>query len=658
MTDSINANVVVSMPSQLFTMARSFKAVANGKIYIGKIDTDPVNPENQIQVYVENEDGAHVPVSQPIIINAAGYPVYNGQIAKFVTVQGHSMAVYDPYGSQQFYFPNILKYDPDQLQLRLSSPDGFKLIGQCDSFDELRSIVPEFEGQRILLKGWHSGSLLGGGEFIAKATSDLDDGGVVAGSGALKWVRSAFDITPEDFGVTPSDTDTLYGLQGAVNAASKFGVRVIITEEMVYPISDNIVVPSNVTMEWLKPSFITLTAKSTIGGVIAVLGTYSNPVDNVRFINPHIDGGNIGYPTYDVQGENGISGSKCRNVLSIGGVIRNCRRGSSSQYSSGGKAFNWEYGVDNIRIEGAKVESCSSAFEFVGRENGVGEWTTATDVHYYNCSAENCDRVIRNVREMVTPSYATDISFGSFKDIYALNCGLGSVPGKELDEGLVLLDRSADIDVELTAMNSANYGTIDSPLRVRRGYNNKINIMFNGVCRVDVNLKGPNNAQPSGELRGNHINIQHIGACTNIVDITHGDNKIIGNHISITAGTLIGNLLTDSCDAQPQIVTVTNGVSGVSVSGSLNDIFDNFNGGFPSGTSATTIGNVRINSTSFSFSNDSTRLLSSNRLRLGSYDTDKIELTNLSMKLTLPTSATGLASGECYWNNNVLTRVP
>lgn len=59
MTD-ITANVIVSMPSQLFTMARSFKAVANGKIYIGKIDTDPVNPENQIQVYVENEDGSHV----------------------------------------------------------------------------------------------------------------------------------------------------------------------------------------------------------------------------------------------------------------------------------------------------------------------------------------------------------------------------------------------------------------------------------------------------------------------------------------------------------------------------------------------------------------------------------------------------------------------
>ncbi|NJQ76693.1 right-handed parallel beta-helix repeat-containing protein [Escherichia coli] len=118
MTD-ITANVIVSMPSQLFTMARSFKAVANGKIYIGKIDTDPVNPENQIQVYVENEDGSHIPVSQPIIINAAGYPVYNGQIAKFVTVQGHSMAVYDTYGAQQFYFPNVLKYDPDQFRQEL-----------------------------------------------------------------------------------------------------------------------------------------------------------------------------------------------------------------------------------------------------------------------------------------------------------------------------------------------------------------------------------------------------------------------------------------------------------------------------------------------------------------------------------------------------------
>ncbi len=112
----INPNVVVSMPAQLFTLRRKFQACTNGKIYIGKIDTDPTVPENQVKVYIENEDGSTVPVAQPIIINQSGFPVYNGQIAKFVTVEGHSMAVYDAYGAQQFYFPNILKYNPDRFK--------------------------------------------------------------------------------------------------------------------------------------------------------------------------------------------------------------------------------------------------------------------------------------------------------------------------------------------------------------------------------------------------------------------------------------------------------------------------------------------------------------------------------------------------------------
>ncbi|HHN8401552.1 TPA: phage head-binding domain-containing protein [Morganella morganii] len=129
MSENIIPNCVISMPSQLFTLARKFQAASNGKIFIGKIDTDPTIPENQIQVYLENEDGTTVPVSQPLIINQAGYPVYNGQIAKFVTVQGHSMAVYDSYGAQQFYYPNVLKYDPDQFEKRLNNKGGDKLVG-------------------------------------------------------------------------------------------------------------------------------------------------------------------------------------------------------------------------------------------------------------------------------------------------------------------------------------------------------------------------------------------------------------------------------------------------------------------------------------------------------------------------------------------------
>ncbi|EHW6193640.1 phage tail protein, partial [Salmonella enterica] len=73
--------------------------------------------------------GSHVQITQPLIINAAGKIVYNGQLVKVVTVKGHSMAIYDAYGYQVDYIANVLKYDPDQLEYRLSQPDGYLLVG-------------------------------------------------------------------------------------------------------------------------------------------------------------------------------------------------------------------------------------------------------------------------------------------------------------------------------------------------------------------------------------------------------------------------------------------------------------------------------------------------------------------------------------------------
>ena len=39
------------------------------------------------------------------------------------------MAVYDANNVQQFYFPNVLKYDPDQLRQELESDTGINIIG-------------------------------------------------------------------------------------------------------------------------------------------------------------------------------------------------------------------------------------------------------------------------------------------------------------------------------------------------------------------------------------------------------------------------------------------------------------------------------------------------------------------------------------------------
>ncbi|MEY0600189.1 phage tailspike protein, partial [Providencia alcalifaciens] len=191
-------NVVVSMPSQQFTLARKFQAASNGKIYIGKIDTDPTIPENQIQVYLENEDGSTIPVAQPLIINQAGFPVYNGQIAKFVTVEGHSMAVYDSYGAQQFYYPNVLKYDPDQFKYRLEEGDGYKNIGSFSSISELRQYNASSlnTGSRVLVDSYIESKGYGGGFFRYDAdNTDADDGVMIIAptSGVGRFVREVLD---------------------------------------------------------------------------------------------------------------------------------------------------------------------------------------------------------------------------------------------------------------------------------------------------------------------------------------------------------------------------------------------------------------------------------------------------------------------------------
>ncbi|EIM4273703.1 hypothetical protein QYK69_003560 [Salmonella enterica] len=227
MTD-ITANVVVSNPRPIFTESRSFKAVANGKIYIGKIDTDPVNPANQIPVYIENEDGSHVQIAQPLIINSAGKIVYNGQLVKIVTVQGHSMAIYDAYGFQVDYIANVLKYDPDQLRQELAEPDGSKKVGYKDSnvYDtlnrhdnELAKLELKFKsfqamrdddsneiGDYALLTGWHEeyqGHGAGVFQCVDK-TGLTDDGGTIAVGSTYAWKRITGPGDATEFGVVPN----------------------------------------------------------------------------------------------------------------------------------------------------------------------------------------------------------------------------------------------------------------------------------------------------------------------------------------------------------------------------------------------------------------------------------------------------------------------
>ncbi|ULJ33415.1 hypothetical protein [Klebsiella quasipneumoniae] len=88
--------------------------------------------------------------------------------------------------------------DGDTLRQNLGSGEGFALVGRVSSFAALRSVVPSYVGQRILLashyEGWNALAHApgGGGEFVARAGTATDDGGytcVPTGQTAFYWQR-------------------------------------------------------------------------------------------------------------------------------------------------------------------------------------------------------------------------------------------------------------------------------------------------------------------------------------------------------------------------------------------------------------------------------------------------------------------------------------
>ena len=137
------ADILVTSPYRPFTLPSQFKAVFNGFIYCGTVDS--VDPSvSQVQVYKVNEDGSRIQVAQPLRTNAGGYLVYNGQPAKFVTNSNHSLLVRDSLGAQIWYAPNMAEIDPQSFADLLAGSGGAGLIGTETGTvaSDLKSKVP------------------------------------------------------------------------------------------------------------------------------------------------------------------------------------------------------------------------------------------------------------------------------------------------------------------------------------------------------------------------------------------------------------------------------------------------------------------------------------------------------------------------------------
>lgn len=99
------------------------------------------------------------------------------------------------------------------LKDALGRKDGFKFVGECVSMAELRTVVPEFDGQPIILRGYYADQPYNESVvYIWNATSTTtDDGGryvkadsLTTGRWVLKHDGSVFDVRL--FGARPSAT--------------------------------------------------------------------------------------------------------------------------------------------------------------------------------------------------------------------------------------------------------------------------------------------------------------------------------------------------------------------------------------------------------------------------------------------------------------------
>ena len=77
--------------------------ISLGKIYVGVPDTDPLIEENQKLLYVRQEDGTEVYVSQPVYTNAGGVPVYEGSPVTLLVSGNYSLSVLTSENVQAYY---------------------------------------------------------------------------------------------------------------------------------------------------------------------------------------------------------------------------------------------------------------------------------------------------------------------------------------------------------------------------------------------------------------------------------------------------------------------------------------------------------------------------------------------------------------------------
>ena len=85
------------------------RPVFSGRLFFGRPNTDPVQPANQVNARLVNEDGSFTLLPQPVMTGAGGIPVApNGSPALLdIDAAEYSVTVQDRNGRQRYYAPRV-----------------------------------------------------------------------------------------------------------------------------------------------------------------------------------------------------------------------------------------------------------------------------------------------------------------------------------------------------------------------------------------------------------------------------------------------------------------------------------------------------------------------------------------------------------------------
>ena len=472
-------------------------------------------------------------------------------------------------------------------------------------------------------------------------------------------------------GGLPSGGDDLAALQALLDSVSLAGGgKIIFDSALPYFISDALHVKSNTTLEWLDGAgFLTLTQASTVGHVIAAYAgsTALPPVENITFINPKIDGGNLGYVAGNPFGENGLSGTRCKHVRSYGGEVRNCYEGALRHYGTGGNAVQFEAGVDDILVSGLTIRNCSNGLSTQGLVNDVApaDMRTSTAVKYTDIKMYNCNRIAGVFQAFSPPSADVKVLSIVFDGIQAYDCGIGrtgtggdtSLP---TDMGAINIDRGVNVDMKnINIYNNSTYGTLDSVVRMIRGEANNFEIKLYGsattLVKHVVPVAGAGFAF-SGNLRRNTYDITCYGIVTNAININRSDTSgtLVDQTYDFKTVSITGNLivLDTSTLGGTNIARFHDITTGKTLQG-LAELIRTGTNAFPTEINSTQ-STTRINGLSFSFGTGTNSILADATLNVFAAGVQRMSLTSANtLILGLPTfadntAAAALPTGALY----------